>query len=92
MNPIDYAVNSLHPTIDWQPCDMLLIMAFLYPREIITRAKYFSTTVELRGQNTRGQVVINYNSTTNFNTQFIELVNGENIKRILLLATSKNVF
>lgn len=86
MNPVDYAIYIPKNKTKWNPCDALLISAFLEKVKTVRKSKECFATVELNGEMTRGQVAIYHvtGSQKNFNVTMIETVNSDTCKDMLL--------
>lgn len=69
----------------YTPFDVLLIAAFLFPKECIKTKRTYFATVELNGFHTRGQMVFNRKiESGGHNVDVIETMDENEIKRLLL--------
>lgn len=73
------------------PCDAILTAVFLFPDKCMRKEERHHATVELHGQYTRGQMLIDHRKSKNPNVTVIELVNEEELKKALLFAAGISV-
>lgn len=64
------------------PCDAFLTAIFLFPEKCIQRKGQYQATVELHGNHTRGQVVIDHREQAKFNITVVETLNEEEFKKV----------
>lgn len=90
MNPVDEAIYRPKNKTHWNPCDAFLISVFLEKTKAIGNSKQCFATVELNGEMTRGQVAIYHvtGSQYKFNVTFIETINSDVCKSMLLWTAS----
>lgn len=67
----------------WTTCDPLLIMAYLFPDEGITKSSNHNATVELHGTCTRGQLVLDHLKEKMPNVIIIENINENLFKKVV---------
>lgn len=93
INKVDHTILPSKTTV-WKPADAMLVAAYLYPKTIIITQRSFPASIELHGSQTRGQVVINHKNTTAANIMFIETIDQEAFKRLLVLSveTTQHTF
>lgn len=73
----------------YTPFDVLLVAAFLFPKECIKTKRTYSATIELNGFHTRGQMVFNRKiESDEHNVNVIETMDENEIKRLLLWTAS----
>lgn len=72
----------------YAPADAIMAAAFLYPEQLILSESIYPATLELHGSLTRGQVVIDHMNTTAPNVAFIEKIDKEVLKDILIYAAN----
>lgn len=82
MNVIEKAIFPPEEPI-WAPCDALIVACLLFPKQVIVRQKQRHCTVELQGVHTRGQMVVDYRSSTE-NVTVVEMVDSEACKRAIM--------
>ncbi|XP_061400345.1 nucleoside hydrolase-like [Musca vetustissima] len=75
LRPLDYA--------KWIICDAVLVAAFLFPEFIITRSRLYHATVELTGQHTRGQMVLDHKRKDEGNANVIMSIHTDNYRQIV---------
>lgn len=80
MDPIDAKTVLYGNHIN---CDFYLISCFLV-RDIIKKTRRVHAAVELAGNNTRGQVVIDHHGTNEPNVTFIDKIDAEMMKRFMM--------
>lgn len=68
----------------WNPCDAFVSAIFLKPDEIIQKSRNCHATVELSGNLTRGQVVIDHLQQNQKNIIIVEEMNVDKCKQLLL--------
>lgn len=73
------------------PCDAVLSAVFLFPDKCVRKKQRHHATVELQGNYTRGQMLIDHRKIENPNVTVIELVNEEELKKALLFAAGIGV-
>lgn len=73
---------------DYWPYDAITAAAFLFPEKIIQMWNQYHALMELHGYYTRGEMIVNRQS-TDFNVFVIEQVSGEEFERIMLWAATK---
>lgn len=66
-------------------------MAFVFPERSIKKVNPYRATIELHGDYTRGQMVIDHSSNS-YNVAVIEEINEEEFKKILLWSVSESPF
>lgn len=67
----------------WTPCDNFLACCFIHPK-MITRMVKRHVTVELTGNHTRGQMIIDHLDQNDFNTFVIESIDTELFKKFMM--------
>lgn len=65
------------------PCDAFLAAAYVFPDKCIRKKHKKHVTVELHGNHTRGQVVVDHLGKNDHNVTIIELLNEEEIQKSL---------
>lgn len=80
MDPVDEKYSYHQAFI---PADAYLTCCFLVPRMIKTISNYH-VTVELNGQHSRGQMIIDYKGIEKPNAQVIQSIDTEIFKRLLM--------
>ncbi|XP_017055549.1 LOW QUALITY PROTEIN: non-specific ribonucleoside hydrolase RihC [Drosophila ficusphila] len=69
----------------WNPCDALVVAAWLFNERMIRKQSFWHATVDLRGTHTRGQMVLDHlreREKYPENVRIIELVDAEFFKRV----------
>jgi inosine-uridine nucleoside N-ribohydrolase len=74
----------------FKPCDAILVGCLAFP-SMIRKMKHQHVSVELRGQETRGQMTIDHRGVEKPNAHVIEDVDGEFFKKMLMWAAGHNV-
>lgn len=83
LNEAEIKVFQRNNSSKWNPCDAFVSAMFLKP-EIILRSKRCHATVELSGNLTRGQVVIDHLNTYQENIIIVTQVDVEKCKQLFL--------
>lgn len=60
LNDVEHAQWIPHGHKNWNPCDAMLVAAFLFGSQIIRKESKWHATVDLRGSQTRGQMVLDH--------------------------------
>lgn len=71
---------------NWNPCDALLVAAWLFEKQFIKKSSTWNATVDLTGTHTRGQMVLDHlRECKKFpeNVRIIEFVDDECFKHIV---------
>lgn len=68
-----------------------MIAAFLNPSKIIKKVSRCHATIELGGFHTRGQVVIDHLGKEEENTVFIEIIDAEEFKKMILWTADNKI-
>lgn len=92
MNEAEKSVLIRNKEVNWAPADAILIAALLFPDEIILEEKYYHCAeVELKGDRTRGQLVLRRipDCKEQEIVRIIKLVNRDYFKTVIL-AAAKN--
>lgn len=84
LNEPEIKVFQHNNCVKWNPCDAFVSAIFLQPEQIIRKSKNCHATVELSGNLTRGQVVIDHLNRNQKNITIVEQVDVENCKRLFL--------
>lgn len=66
----------------WMPCDGFLAAIFLFPNTCIKRTRTFHATVELTGNFTRGQMILDHLRENDDNVVIIDLLNENGCKKV----------
>lgn len=69
---------------NYVPSDALLAAAILFPEKCITTKRQCHATVELHGQHTRGQMIVDHLGRIKHNVTLVESMDAEEIKNTLL--------
>lgn len=85
LNVVEQKLYSQYDS--WMVCDALLSAAYLFP-QCIKKQRTCHATVELAGQFTRGQVVVDHLKTNPHNVKIIELLCSVSCKQALLWTAS----
>lgn len=83
LNEAEIKVFQLNKCTKWNPCDAFVSAIFLKP-EIILKSKSCHATVELSGNLTRGQVVIDHLNKNRENITIVKQVDVEKCKKLFL--------
>lgn len=92
MNPAEENCYIPRNFQSWNPCDCLLVAAFLNPSKIIKKISRCHATIELAGFHTRGQVVIDHLGNEEENIHFIEIIDSEEFKKMILWTADYECF
>lgn len=90
LNKAEKSVLVKNNEFNWSPADSILVAAFLFPDEMIVKDDFYIANVELKGDHTRGQLVLNKNLEYKRNTRVVKLVNRDFFKTIILRAAGKH--
>ncbi len=82
LNEAEIKVFQHNKCNNWNPCDAFVSAIFLKPDEVILKAKNCHATVELSGNLTRGQVVIDHLNQKQKNIIIVEQVDVEICKQL----------
>lgn len=83
MNALDHTFYVVHDRTYFRPCDALLAAVFLCP-ELVEVAAEWHANVELQGQHTRGQLVLDHLKSRTNNVRIVEKINMELFKKMCL--------
>lgn len=72
----------------YAPCDGVLAAAFLFPQKCIEVKRQYHVTVELHGQHSRGQMILDHMGKYKHNATIVERMDVEEIKNALLWAAT----
>lgn len=82
LDPIE--IKAYHKVLrNWTPCDNFLACCFIYPKMIEKMTKHH-VTIELAGNHTRGQMIIDHLKRGEPNAFVIEKIDVEMFKRFML--------
>lgn len=84
MNEPEIKVFLFNKCNIWNPCDAFVSAIFLKPEEIIQKSKNCHATVELYGNLTRGQVVIDHLNKNQKNIIIVEQIDVDKCKQLFL--------
>lgn len=86
----DAEIKAYSGEAKWLPCDSFLAALMLFPEEMIVSKSLWHATIELCGQHTRGQMVLDHlkNGENIENVQIIEEISDERFKQIALWTVS----
>lgn len=88
LNPAEEKCYKSHNSDGWSPCDCILVAAFLDP-SIVLRQRSCHVTVELAGNHTRGQFVVDHLSRATHNVIIYEFINVEQFKKMAFIASGQ---
>ncbi|KAL5275597.1 hypothetical protein ACFFRR_001451 [Megaselia abdita] len=92
LNEAETAVLMKHNEVNWAPADAILVATFLYPSEMILKQKDYHGNVELKGDRTRGQMILDrIPSDRPENVKCIKLVNRDFFKNLVLAAANNTL-
>lgn len=83
MNALDHTYYVARSKTYFRPCDALLAAVFLCP-ELVEVAAEWHANVELQGQHTRGQLVLDHLKSRTNNVKIVEKINMELFKKMCL--------
>ncbi|XP_061390538.1 uncharacterized protein LOC133325834, partial [Musca vetustissima] len=83
MNTVENSFTRPLGYAKWIICDAVLVAAFLFLELIITRSPLYHATVELAGQHTRGQMVLDHKRKDEGNASVIMSVHKDNYRQIV---------
>lgn len=72
----------------WMPCDAYLAAIFLFPLTCVRKTRKFHATVELAGNYTRGQMILDHLRKNDDNVTVIDLLNEDGCKKVLRWAAT----
>lgn len=81
LNPVEYKAFQTYP--HYVPCDALVTSLFIHPG-IVRKASDWHAAIELDGQQTRGQLVLDHLHENAHNVKIIEQIEVEDLKRLFL--------
>lgn len=70
------------------PCDAVLTAALLFPEKCIKAKRKYHVTVELHGQHSRGQMILDHMGKNKHNVTIVETMHVEEMKSALLWAAT----
>lgn len=83
----EWSVYSKQESSNWVSADGFLAGAMLFPETILVQNEY-NANIELHGELTRGQVVIDHSNKDEINAVFVEKFDYEKFKEVLIQAAS----
>lgn len=95
MNQAERSVLIKNNVVNWAPADAILVAALLFPDEIILGEQYYhSAEVELKGDRTRGQLILNGvlpDCEEHNIVRVVKLTNTDVFKTIILAAANNTL-
>lgn len=70
----------------FSPCDAYAIAAFLFPDKCILKRNFIHVSVELQGDNTRAQMILDHRRKIEPNATIIEQINAQEIQNAIYWA------
>lgn len=84
----EHKVYEMHKWCNWNVPDAFLMAAMLFPDTIVKAKETYNATVELRGEFTRGQMVLDHLRQKEPNVTIIHEINEDNFKQVVIDAAS----
>lgn len=91
LNKAETSVLVKNNAVHWAPADAILVASFLFPDQVIVKEQYYHGEVELKGDRTRGQLILSrVQSEWKENIRVIKLVNRDFFKTVIVEAANKS--
>ncbi|XP_073833708.1 nucleoside hydrolase-like [Musca autumnalis] len=83
MNTVETSFLRPLGYVKWIICDAILVAAFLFPEVLITKSRLYHATVELAGQHSRGQMILDHKRKDEGNSRIVMSLHKERYQKIV---------